>query len=88
MEYVKSLSLYRRSPIRMSSYHRISRGTVKSSRQVEQELLYKKGVSKAVLEEALEGSEKPQDEREQIRTLDGEKALSIRRLQLRRRSRS
>ena len=43
-----------------------SRGRVKSSRQVEQELLYKKGISKAVLEEAREEAE-PQDEREQIR---------------------
>ena len=43
-----------------------SRGKVRSSRQVEQELLYKKGVSKAVLEAAREEAE-PQDEREQIR---------------------
>ena len=39
-----------------------SRGKVKSSRQVEQELLYKKGISKSVLEGALEEAE-PQDER-------------------------
>ena len=61
----------------MKSYHSIddhryavnylnSRGKVRSSRQVEQELLYKKGVSKAVLEAAREEAE-PQDEREQIR---------------------
>lgn len=43
-----------------------SRGKEKSSRQLEQELLYKKGISKAVLEAALEEAE-PQDEREQIR---------------------
>lgn len=43
-----------------------SRGRVKSRRQVEQELLYKKGISKEILEEALQEAE-PQDEREQIR---------------------
>ena len=43
-----------------------SRGRVKSRRQVEQELLYKKGISKEVLEEARTEAE-PQDEREQIR---------------------
>lgn len=43
-----------------------SRGRVKSRRQVEQELLYKKGISKEILEEARTEAE-PQDEREQIR---------------------
>ena len=43
-----------------------SRGRVKSRRQVEQELLYKKGISKEILEEARLEAE-PQDEREQIR---------------------
>ena len=43
-----------------------SRGRVKSRRQVEQELLYKKGISKEILEEACTEAE-PQDEREQIR---------------------
>lgn len=43
-----------------------SRGRVKSRRQVEQELLYKKGIAKETLEEALLEAE-PQDEREQIR---------------------
>lgn len=43
-----------------------SRGRVKSRRQVEQELLYKKGISREVLEEARLEAE-PQDEREQIR---------------------
>ena len=43
-----------------------SRGRVKSRRQVEQELLYKKGISKEILEEARREAE-PQDEREQIR---------------------
>lgn len=43
-----------------------SRGKLKSRRQVEQELLYKKGISKDVLEEALSEAE-PQDERELIR---------------------
>ena len=43
-----------------------SRGRVKSRRQVEQGLLYKKGISKEVLEEARTEAE-PQDEREQIR---------------------
>ena len=43
-----------------------SRGRVKSRRQVEQELLYKKGISKGILEEARTEAE-PQDEREQIR---------------------
>ena len=43
-----------------------SRGRVKSRRQVEQELLYKKGISKEILEEARQEAE-PQDEREQIR---------------------
>lgn len=43
-----------------------SRGRVKSRRQVEQELLYKKGISKEVLEEARQEAE-PQDERELIR---------------------
>ena len=42
------------------------RGRVKSGRQVEQELLYKKGISKEILEEARTEAE-PQDEREQIR---------------------
>lgn len=42
-----------------------SRGRIKSRRQVEQELLYKKGISKEVLEEAWKESE-PQDERELI----------------------
>lgn len=42
-----------------------SRGQIKSRRQVEQELLYKKGITKEVLEEAKEESE-PQDERELI----------------------
>lgn len=43
-----------------------SRGRVKSRRQVEQELLYKKGISREVLEEACQETE-PQDERELIR---------------------
>ena len=43
-----------------------SRGRVKSRRQVEQELLYKKGISREVLEEARQEAD-PQDEREQIR---------------------
>ena len=43
-----------------------SRGRVKSRRQVEQELLYKKGISKEILGEARTEAE-PQDEREQIR---------------------
>ena len=43
-----------------------SRGRVKSRRQVEQELLYKKGISRDVLEEARQEAE-PQDERELIR---------------------
>lgn len=43
-----------------------SRGRVKSRRQVEQELLYKKGISKEILEEARTEAEL-QDEREQIR---------------------
>ncbi len=43
-----------------------SRGRVKSRRQVEQELLYKKGIAQETLEEALELAN-PQDEREQIR---------------------
>lgn len=43
-----------------------SRGRVKSRRQVEQELLYKKGISREILEEARQEAE-PQDEREQIR---------------------
>ena len=43
-----------------------SRGRVKSRRQVEQELLYKKGISKEILEEPRTVAE-PQDEREQIR---------------------
>ena len=43
-----------------------SRGRVKSRRQVELELLYKKGISKEILEEARTEAE-PQDEREQIR---------------------
>ena len=43
-----------------------TRGRVKSSRQVEQELLYKKGISKEVLEEARREAE-PQDESGQIR---------------------
>ena len=43
-----------------------SRGRVKRRRQVEQELLYKKGISKEILEEARTEAE-PQDEREQIR---------------------
>lgn len=43
-----------------------SRGRVKSRRQVEQELLYKKGISKEILEEARTEAE-PQDEQEQIR---------------------
>ena len=43
-----------------------SRGRVKSRRQVEQELLYKKGISREVLEEVRQEAE-PQDEREMIR---------------------
>ena len=43
-----------------------SRGRVKSRRQVEQELLYKNGISKEILEEARTEAEL-QDEREQIR---------------------
>ncbi len=43
-----------------------SRGKQKSRRQVEQELLYKKGISKDVLEEVFSEAE-PQDERELIR---------------------
>ncbi len=43
-----------------------SRGRVKSRRQVEQELLYKKGISKDILEEARQEVE-PQDERQMIR---------------------
>lgn len=43
-----------------------SRGKLRSRRQVEQELLYKKGVSREVLEEALLEAE-PQDEGELIR---------------------
>lgn len=42
------------------------KGRVKSRRQVEQELLYKKGIPKEILEEAALEAE-PQDEREQIR---------------------
>ena len=43
-----------------------SRGRVKSRRQVEQELLYKKGIARETLEAAIQEAE-PQDEREQIR---------------------
>ena len=43
-----------------------SRGKLKSRRQVEQELLYKKGVAKDVLEEVFSEAE-PQDERAMIR---------------------
>lgn len=43
-----------------------SRGRVKSRRQVEQELLYKKGISREILEEARQEAE-PQDEKELIR---------------------
>jgi len=43
-----------------------TRGKVKSRRQVEQELLYKKGISREVLEEARLEAE-PQDESVQIR---------------------
>lgn len=38
-----------------------SRGQIKSRRQIEQELLYKKGISRDVLEEACQETE-PQDE--------------------------
>ena len=64
VEYVKSYHYI--DDHRYAVNYLNSRGKVKSSRQVEQELLYKKGVSKAVLEEALLEAE-PQDEREQIR---------------------
>ena len=43
-----------------------SRGRAKSRRQVEQELLYKKGIARETLEAAIQEAE-PQDEREQIR---------------------
>lgn len=43
-----------------------SRGQIKSRRQIEQELLYKKGISRDVLEEACMETE-PQDERLLIR---------------------
>ena len=43
-----------------------SRGRVKSRQQVEQELLYKKGIARETLEAAIQEAE-PQDEREQIR---------------------
>ena len=43
-----------------------SRGRIKSRRQVEQELLYKKGIARETLEAAIQEAE-PQDEREQIR---------------------
>ncbi|MCI8597884.1 MAG: regulatory protein RecX [Lachnospiraceae bacterium] len=43
-----------------------SRGQVKSRRQVEQELLYKKGISRDILEEASQEAQ-PQDERLLIR---------------------
>ena len=64
VEYVKSYHYI--DDHRYAVNYLNSRGRVKSSRQVEQELLYKKGISKAVLEEAREEAE-PQDEREQIR---------------------
>ena len=64
VEYVKSYHYI--DDHRYAVNYLNSRGKVRSSRQVEQELLYKKGVSKAVLEAAREEAE-PQDEREQIR---------------------
>ena len=64
VEYVKSYHYI--DDHRYAVNYLNSRGKVRSSRQVEQELLYKKGVSKAVLEVAREEAE-PQDEREQIR---------------------
>ena len=64
VEYVKSYHYI--DDHRYAVNYLNSRGRVKSSRQVEQELLYKKGISKAVLEKAREEAE-PQDEREQIR---------------------
>ncbi|MGN8799497.1 regulatory protein RecX [Candidatus Merdisoma sp. HCP28S3_D10] len=64
VEYVKSYHYI--DDHRYAVNYLNSRGRVKSSRQIEQELLYKKGISKAVLEEAREEAE-PQDERVQIR---------------------
>ena len=64
VEYVKSYHYI--DDHRYAVNYLNSRGKVKSSRQVEQELLYKKGISKSVLEGALEEAE-PQDERAQIR---------------------
>lgn len=64
VEYVKSYHYI--DDHRYAVNYLNSRGKGKSSRQVEQELLYKKGISKAVLEKALEEAE-PQDEQEQIR---------------------
>lgn len=64
VEYVKSYHYI--DDHRYAVNYLNSRGKVRSSRQVEQELLYKKGVSKAELEAAREEAE-PQDEREQIR---------------------
>ena len=54
-----------------------SRGRVKSRRQVEQELLYKKGISREILEEARQEAE-PQDEAELIRRWMEKKQISPR----------
>ncbi len=64
VEYVKSYHYI--DDHRYAVNYLNSRGQSKSSRRIEQELLYKKGISKAVLEAAREEAE-PQDEREQIR---------------------
>ena len=50
------------------------RGKLKSRRQVEQELLYKKGIAKDVLEEVFSEAD-PQDERELIRRWMGKKQI-------------
>ena len=62
--YVKSFHYL--DDMRYAVHYLSCRGQEKSRRQVEQELLYKKGISREILEKASLEVE-PQDEREQIR---------------------
>ena len=75
VEYVKSYHYI--DDHRYAVNYLNSRGKVRSSRQVEQELLYKKGVSKAVLEAAREeGAQKNKDCKEAAREETPQKKMT------------